>query len=87
MEGGAEELDFFGHDSGVVGGEDGGGDDEGVSGVGPVVESPSANDVRVRRCFHRRVYLNTAVLICSSQKSYSLGSLEAMMSNLCWANC
>lgn len=54
MEGGAEELDFFGHDSGVVGGEDGGGDDEGVSGVRPIVESPSANDMRVRRCFHRR---------------------------------
>ena len=47
MEGGAEELNVFGYDGGVVGREDGGGDDEGVRGVGPVVVCPRANDARV----------------------------------------
>ena len=47
MEGGAEELYVFGDDGSVVGREYGGGDDEGVRGVGPVVVCPRANDARV----------------------------------------
>ena len=58
MKGSAEELNMFGYDGGVVGREDGGGDDEGVRGVGPVVVCPRANDARVGGRVHSGVNIN-----------------------------